>query len=68
MNRRVIKGTKDLRDQEKSGNVQVLKGSIDPRQLRCQKCDGLAVATPNGKGGSVSQCSQCGARYSSSSF
>lgn len=68
MNRRVLQGTKDLREQGNSGTVQVLKGSGDPRQLRCQKCGGMAVATPNGKGGSVTQCSQCGAKFNSSSF
>lgn len=53
---KVIEGTKDWR---------VVKGSKDPRQLRCKHCHQLAVEVPDGKGGTTTKCSGCGRTYQS---
>lgn len=55
---RVIKGTKDKR------KMQVVAGQKDVRQVRCIHCkSGLASAVPDGKGGTVCRCPNCGAAF-----
>jgi hypothetical protein len=58
----VIEGTKSHKERQ----AQVVSGSKDPRQIRCPKCRNLAVATPDGKGGTVTACGYCGAKFKSS--
>jgi hypothetical protein len=45
---------------------KVIKGSPDLREMRCTdpKCRNIARQVPDGKGGSVCQCSICGLRFS----
>jgi hypothetical protein len=66
---KTISGTKDLRRAQASGKMasdsRVVKGSPDPRQLRCKKCGNLATNRPDGKGGYALICGFCGARYGS---
>jgi hypothetical protein len=64
-------GVKDVKQLERqadgrmpqSNDVKVLKGSADPRQLRCKQCGNLATNIPDGKGGTMLSCTSCGARY-----
>lgn len=57
MGTKVLKGTKDARA------FQVVKGPRDTRQVRCKNCGGLASQVPNGSGGTVHRCIQCGIEY-----
>ena len=56
---KVIKGTKDRK------NYQVIKGDADNRAIRCtnQKCRNVAVQVPDGKGGTIYQCSTCQQKF-----
>lgn len=54
---KVIKGTKDLH------NYKVVKGPQDARQIRCPGCKELASQVPDGKGGTICQCSGCGKKF-----
>ncbi len=58
MSNKVVTGTKDNK------KVHVIKGQDDVRQLRCTRCrSGLTVAVPDGKGGTVQRCGNCGTSY-----
>jgi len=53
---KVIRGTGDAKKR-----VSVIKttGTGDIRQIRCQKCGELAIATPNARGGVDCRCPNC---------
>ena len=57
---RVIKGTKDL---NRRRAARVIKATGGTDKIRCTKCPGLAVATPDGQGGIFHKCGSCGATY-----
>lgn len=52
---KILQGTQDLK--QKKGHV--VKGTSDPRQLRCPGCNNLAKNVPDGKGGSRLECGFC---------
>lgn len=54
---KTIKGTKDRK------RFQVIKGSSDTREIRCNKCRGVAKQVPDGKGGFVCKCQICGTSF-----
>jgi DNA-directed RNA polymerase subunit RPC12/RpoP len=54
---KVIKGTKDLK------NYQIIKGTPDQREIRCTNCKNVATQVPDGKGGFVCTCPNCGAKF-----
>jgi len=55
---KVIKGTKDKRQYE------IIKGTKDQREIRCPKCRNVATQTPDGKGGTICACPNCGSKFS----
>ncbi len=60
---KVITGTASMK------KVAVVRGQKDVRQVRCPKCKyGLAVAVPDGKGGTKQRCNSCQAEFVSTVF
>lgn len=57
--KKVMEGTQDI----KAKQPQVTKSTFGARKVRCQKCQGLAVPTPDGKGGYMLKCMGCGTTY-----
>ncbi len=64
---KTIRGTKDLKrarmaEPVRQGQVSVVYGASDPRQLRCP-CGSLATNQPDGRGGVELRCSSCQRRF-----
>ncbi len=65
---KTIRGTKDLRrakmaEPVRTGQVNVVYGASDPRQLRCPGCGNLATNQPDGRGGTELRCGFCNRRF-----